>query len=226
MTNIIELKKIVKTYHGHDVVKSIDLSIEKGSFNWIVGHSGSGKTTLLNMMSGLDTPSSGTILINGVDVSTLSEKEKAVFRSVTLGFVFQFHYLLPELTAYENVLIPLQIQKKKITKDIKKNVLDLLASVGVSHVLKQYPKSLSGGEQQRVAVARAIVHEPLLIMADEPTGNLDSKSAESVYEVMRYLHQNKHTTFIIVTHDRIRLEKGDRVITLKDGSIIKDETHA
>ena len=160
--------------------------------------------------------------INNNVISTLNDRQLAKFRANNLGFVFQFHYLLPEFNALENVLMPLRIQKKKITKKVKKEALELLNTVGLSHVYKHYPKEMSGGEQQRVAIARAIIGDPELVIADEPTGNLDSNTAKQVYDLIRELHEKYNKTFIIVTHDRIDPKKGDRTITISDGKIIKD----
>jgi|SRR5690554_204686 len=223
--NIITISNVYKTYGTKvktEVLKNVNLKIKQGSFNWIIGASGSGKTTLLNIISGLDTPTSGNVTINDNVISTLNDRELAKFRANNLGFVFQSHYLLPEFNALENVLMPLRIQKKKINKKTKKEALDLLSSVGLSHVYKHYPKEMSGGEQQRVAIARAIIGDPELVIADEPTGNLDSNTAKQVYDLIRELHEKYNKTFIIVTHDRIDPKKGDRTITISDGKIIKD----
>lgn len=222
---LIRIEHVTKTYGTKiktDVLKDINLTFEKGSFNWIIGASGSGKTTLLNIISGLDTATSGKVKIDGIELSTLNIKERAHFRSTHLGFIFQFHYLLPEFTALQNILMPLRIQKKKIDQSVKDQALELMNEVGISHVSHHYPNQMSGGEQQRTAVTRAIIGQPLLILADEPTGNLDSHSAESVYQLLRKLHQTYKTTFIIITHDKITPEKGDRLLTLKDGTLIKD----
>lgn len=223
--NIIIVEKLTKSYGTKtktDVLKNVNLKIKNGSFNWIVGSSGSGKTTLLNLISGLDSASSGNIFINNTLITNMNEKEKASFRSKHLGFIFQFHYLLPEFTALENVLMPLRIQKKKITKEVKEMAMNLLKSVGIDHVYDHFPKEMSGGEQQRTAIARAIISSPSLIIADEPTGNLDSTNAKQVYDVIRTLHKEYKMTFIIVTHDNINPEENDRLITLKDGEIISD----
>lgn len=222
MSNIIELKNLKKEYGKNVVIKDLSLQFKRGSFNWIIGHSGSGKTTLLNIMSGLDKATSGQVIIDKTNINRLSTNNLAEFRSKQLGFVFQFHYLIPELNAINNVLLPLRIQRVKINKKIKEEAISLMETVGLGNVYKQMPKTLSGGEAQRTAIARAVIHKPLLVIADEPTGNLDSVSAETVYEVLRKLHKEMQTTFIIVTHDKSHLEKGDRVIELKDGDVIKD----
>lgn len=225
---LIKIENITKVYGSKvktNVLKGINLEIKENSINWIVGASGSGKTTLLNIISGLDTQTSGKIYFKNNDISNLSEKEKALFRSKNLGFVFQFHYLLPEYTALENVLMPLRIQKIKITDYYKNYAIELLNSVGLNHVYNHYPKEMSGGEQQRTAIIRAVIANPELIIADEPTGNLDSDSANQVYNIIRTLHKKHNKTFIIVTHDKINPLKDERIITLKDGEIIKDVTY-
>lgn len=226
MTNIIELKDITKTYGTkikQDVLKKVNLNIKRGSFNWVVGTSGSGKTTLLNIISGLDNASKGEVYIQGVEIGKLTKNEKSKFRAENLGFVFQFHYLLPEFNALENVLIPLRIQRKNINKEAKIEALELMDSIGIGKIYKQYPNELSGGEAQRTAIARAVVGKPSLVIADEPTGNLDSKTAKDVYKLLRDLHKQLNITFIIVTHDDITPIKDDRIITLKDGYIFNDE---
>ncbi len=221
---VTNLSKVYGTKVKTEVLKNINLTIKHGSFNWIVGASGSGKTTLLNIISGLDAPTSGEVIINGYDIAKLNDKALAEFRANNLGFVFQFHYLLPEFNALENVLMPLRIQKQKISEVVKEKALTLLETVGLSHVTKNSPKEMSGGEQQRVAIARAIIGDPELIIADEPTGNLDSNNATQIYELLRTLHKTHNKTFLIVTHDKISPRPGDRIITLKDGNILEDET--
>ncbi len=225
---LIVTKGLYKTYGTKiktDVLKDVNFSLKENSFNWIVGASGSGKTTLLNIISGLDKASKGEVFIDGVSITSMSEKDSAAFRSKHLGFVFQFHYLLPEFTALENILIPLRIQKVKITEEVRSEAIKLMESIGLGHVLDHYPKQMSGGEQQRTAIARAIMGKPKLIIADEPTGNLDSKNAEQVYEVIRKLHEEHQTTFIIVTHDNFSPAKNDRKLTLKDGEIVEDKIY-
>ncbi len=222
---LIHIENVTKIYGKKiktTVLKDINLTFEKGSFNWIIGASGSGKTTLLNIISGLDTATSGTVKIDGTELSKLNSNQRAHFRSTHLGFIFQFHYLLPEFSAIQNVLMPLRIQKKKINQTIKEKALNLMNEVGIGHVANHFPNQMSGGEQQRTAVARAIIGKPILILADEPTGNLDSHSAQSVYQLLRNLHDTYKTTFIIITHDKITPIKGDRLLTLKDGTLIKD----
>lgn len=228
MSNIIELKSVFKTYGTkikNTVLTDINLTIKRNSFNWIIGPSGSGKTTMLNIISGLDQATNGEVIINGNDISLLSENELAKFRANNLGFVFQFHYLLPEFNAIENILLPFEIRKIKINKDIIEKANNILESVGLLHVKNNYPNEMSGGELQRLALARAIISEPELIIADEPTGNLDSENAKQVYKIIRELQEKYEMTFIIVTHDQIKPLKGDRLITLKDGRIAEDVTY-
>ncbi|MCK9235391.1 MAG: ABC transporter ATP-binding protein [Acholeplasmataceae bacterium] len=228
MAKIIEIESVYKTYGTRtktDVLKNVTLSFERNSFSWLVGASGSGKTTLLNLISGLDSVSKGEIRINDKAITKMKEKEKAKFRAHHLGFVFQFHYLMPEFTALENVLIPLEIQGTKITKKIKADAIALMEKIGLGHVYTHYPKEMSGGEQQRTAIARAIFAKPDVIIADEPTGNLDSVAAASVYEIIRDLHQTYGITFIVVTHDQITPQKNERVIRLHDGEIIEDKVY-
>lgn len=226
MTTIIEVKNVYKTYGTKvktDVLKDVNLKIKEKSFNWLIGASGSGKTTLLNLISGLDDVTKGEIFINGKAITSMKEKEKSKFRAHNLGFVFQFHYLIPEFTALENVLIPLEIQGVKITKEVKDEAILLMESMGLGHVYTHYPKEMSGGEQQRTAIARAIFAKPTVVIADEPTGNLDSKAADSVYEIIRKLHKDYGITFIVVTHDKIDPQKGERIITIHDGEIVEDK---
>lgn len=226
MTTIIEVKNVYKTYGTKiitDVLKDVNLKFAENSFNWLVGTSGSGKTTLLNLISGLDVVTKGEIFIKGKAITKMKDKEKAKFRAHNLGFVFQFHYLIPEFTALENVLIPLEIQGTKIKKEIKEEAIKLMESMGLGHVYNHYPKEMSGGEQQRTAIARAIFAKPAVVIADEPTGNLDSKAAEAVYEIIRKLHKEYGITFIVVTHDKIKPEKGERIIKIHDGIIIEDK---
>lgn len=226
MKNIIKVENLTKTYGTKvkvDVLKGVNLEIKEGSFNWIIGSSGSGKTTLLNLISGIDKASKGNVFIDGKLITSMKEKERAKFRSESLGFVFQFHYLLPEFNALENVLMPLRIQGKRINRKTKNEALDLMKIVGIDHVYKNFPNEMSGGEAQRTAIARAIISKPKLVIADEPTGNLDSKNAEGVYNLIRSLHNDLNMTFIVVTHDLIKPYVGDRIITLSDGNIISDE---
>jgi lipoprotein-releasing system ATP-binding protein len=227
MPNIVELIKINKIYGENtkfptQVLFDIDLCFEEGSFNSIIGQSGSGKSTLLNILGTLDQATSGQILINDTDTAKMKKNELAKLRNQTIGFIFQFHYLLPEFTSLENVLMPYRIQKKKITKEVLSRANELLDLVGLSKVKNNLSKNLSGGQQQRVAIARSLMNQPKIILADEPTGNLDSDSTEQVYELLREINQKFKTTFIIITHDRHIAEKADRIVEIKDGKINLD----
>ncbi|MDP4189817.1 MAG: ABC transporter ATP-binding protein, partial [Bacteroidota bacterium] len=206
-------------------VKAIDdisLTFEQGEFTCIVGPSGSGKTTLLNMMGGLDKPTEGDITIGGTDILKLNESKLIDFRLRNIGFVFQAYNLIPVLTARENVEFIMQLQKKP-KKERQQRSLDLLKSVGLLDRINSRPAKLSGGQQQRVAVARALATKPKYILADEPTANLDSKSAEMLLDIMEKLNHEENMTFIFSTHDARVVKKARRIITLVDGTIANDE---
>lgn len=223
--NILELKNVNKIYGQEiktQVLYDINLAFEEHSFNSVIGQSGSGKSTLLNIMGTLDKPTSGDILIEGTRVKEMSANKLADLRNRTIGFVFQFHYLLPEFTALENVLMPYRIQNGKITKEIKERAEELLKLVGLEKVKNNLATRMSGGQQQRTAIARSLINNPRIILADEPTGNLDSDSTENIYELLRSINEEFGTTFVIITHDRRIAEKADRIIEIKDGSINLD----
>jgi len=229
MAKILTLNKICKTYGENTknptkVLFDIDLEFEESSFNSIIGQSGSGKSTLLNIVGSLDRPTSGEILFKGESLNTLSKNELAEYRNRTLGFIFQFHYLLPEFTALENVLMPYRISKKPITDEVNERANELLDIVGLEKFKHKLATNLSGGQQQRVAIARSLINNPSIVLADEPTGNLDSDSTENVYELLREINAKFKTTFIIITHDRNIAEKTDRIIEIKDGRIYLDIT--
>lgn len=225
MSNIIELKNINKIYGSeikNQVLYDINLAIEEGSFNSIIGQSGSGKSTLLNILGTLDQATSGELFIENKNVSSMSKNQLADYRNQTIGFVFQFHYLLPEFTALENVLMPYLIKYGKVNKDVRKRAEELLELVGLSNMKNNLSTKMSGGQQQRTAIARALINNPKIILADEPTGNLDSDSTESIYELLRSINEEYKTTFLIITHDRRIAEKTDRIIEIKDGRINLD----
>lgn len=225
MVNVIEVKNVEKVYGTvvkTQVLFGIDLNIEKESFTSIIGQSGSGKSTLLNIIGTLDKPTSGEVLINGVSTKSLSKNQLSDLRSQNIGFIFQFHYLLPEFTALENVLMPIKIQKQKITKEILDRANELMDLVGLEKVKDNLANNMSGGQQQRVAIARALMSQPEIILADEPTGNLDSDTTEQIYDLLREINKKYKTTFIIITHDRRIAEKADRIIEIKDGNINLD----
>lgn len=227
MSNILELKNVNKIYGTeikNQVLYDINLSFEEGSFNSIIGQSGSGKSTLLNIIGTLDKATSGDVFINGVNVKNMSSNQLADLRNRTLGFVFQFHYLLPEFTALENVLMPFRIQNGKVTKEIIKKAEETMKLVGLEKVKNNLATKMSGGQQQRTAIARALINSPKMILADEPTGNLDSDTTENIYDLMRNINQELGTTFLIITHDRRIAEKADRIVEIKDGRINLDIT--
>lgn len=227
MDNILELKQIVKIYgintkNPYKALHGIDLSIESQSFNAIIGQSGSGKSTLLNIIGTLDKATEGSVFFNQENISDYNKDQLANFRNRKIGFIFQFHYLLPEFTALENVLMPYQISKQTITDEVRERALMLLDTVGLSKYTNTLSTQLSGGQQQRVAIARSLINQPDLVLADEPTGNLDSDSTENVYQLLRKINKELKTTFVIITHDRKVAEKADRIIELKDGKIYAD----
>ena len=216
---MILVKNISKTYNNKKVVNKIDLIVNKGEIISIIGPSGAGKTTLLNLISTLDSPDKNNdsiIKINNIDVLNLNDKNLSKFRNTQIGFIFQFHELLPEFTAIENVIIPAIIkgEKKSISINKAKNLLETL---GLSNIINQFPSQLSGGEQQRVAVARALINNPKIIFADEPSGNLDSKSSDLLHKLFFDLRDKLNITFIIVTHNKELSNMTDRKLNLVDG---------
>ncbi len=220
--DIIVLKDLSKIYGNGVEVKALDgvsLNIEAGEFVAIVGPSGSGKSTLLNMIGLLDTPSSGQIFLKGIDVSGASSDERAHLRNRELGFVFQYHHLIPEFSALENVMMPLLIAGKS-KAEARERARELLVSVGLEDRLNNRPTQLSGGQNQRVAVARALVNGPSIVIGDELTGNLDTKSSKLIYDLLRELNKKINQTFILVTHDMALAEKTDRILRIVDGRIV------
>lgn len=222
MANIITLNNINKIYGNAfktQVLHDINLSFEEGTFNSIIGASGSGKSTLLNIIGTLDKPTSGEVYIDSKRIDTLNKNELAELRNETIGFIFQFHYLLPEFTAMENVLMPYKIKSSKVSKEVIERAEELLDLVGLSKVKNNLALNMSGGQQQRTAIARALMNNPKIILADEPTGNLDSESTETIYNLMRDINKKYNTTFIIITHDERIAKKTDRIIEIKDGKV-------
>lgn len=218
---IIELKNLTKSYKNGMEFRALDnanLRIKKGEFVAIVGPSGSGKSTLMHLIGLLDTPSSGTLLIDSNDVTKLSDKERSEMRNRMLGFVFQYHHLLPDFTALENVIMPLLIAGKN-RKEAKAIAEKLLKEVGLEDRMDHRPGELSGGQNQRVAVARALSCSPAIVLGDEPTGNLDTKTGDMIYELLRRLNKEYNQTFIVVTHNEDLASKADRIIRLVDGKI-------
>jgi lipoprotein-releasing system ATP-binding protein len=225
MSNVVELQNVDKVYRGvidTQVLFGVDLSFEEGSFNSIIGESGSGKSTLLNIIGTLDKPTRGEVFIAGNRTNDLSKGRLADLRNRTTGFVFQFHYLLPEFTARENVMIPYFINKKKPAELINKRADELFDMLGIAKVRNNLVSKMSGGEQQRTAIARALINNPKIVLADEPTGNLDSGNTTTIYKIFREINEKYGTTFIIVTHDRRIAEETDRIVEIKDGRIVVD----
>lgn len=222
MSNIVlEAKNIHKHFTDGkstvEVIKGLDLVVEQGQFVSIVGSSGSGKSTLLHVLGGLDRPTEGTVMLNGQRFDTLGEAERGFLRNEHLGFVYQFHHLLPEFTALENVAMPLMLRKNADFKQVKQRAEYLLERVGLSHRLTHKPGELSGGERQRVALARALVAQPKLMMADEPTGNLDRKTAITIFELLSDLRNEFNMAMLIVTHDEQLAQSGDKILHMQDG---------
>lgn len=216
---MIKVSKITKSYGKLQVLKGVDFEIEQGEIVSIVGASGAGKTTLLQLIGTLDTYDSGTITFLGTDIAKLKKKELAKFRNKNIGFVFQFHHLLPEFTAMENVCIPGYISETPKIK-VEERAFELLEMLGLEDRINHKPNELSGGEQQRVSVARALINSPKVILADEPSGNLDSKNAEELHNLFFKLREEFNQTFVIVTHNDVLSNMSDRKLVMKDGVII------
>jgi len=222
---VIETKNISRIYHQGEIevkaLNDVSIDFEKGEFTAITGPSGSGKTTFLNVIGGLDKPTTGNVIINKTDVTTLSENEMIDFRLKNIGFVFQAYNLIPVLTAKENVeFIMLMQQKSK--KERETRAEQLLTEVGLAQQINRRPNQLSGGQQQRVAVARALASKPQFVLADEPTANLDSKSTSDLLDIMQTLNKEEGMTFIFSTHDQRVIDRASRIITLEDGKILSD----
>lgn len=216
---MIEIKGVTKSFGSLQVLKGIDLCIEKGEIVSIVGPSGAGKTTLLQILGTLDKPDNGSVVVDGIETSTLSTNKLSEFRNKHLGFVFQFHQLLPEFTAIENIMIPAYIAGMK-NKEAHNRAEELLEFMGLNDRANHKPNELSGGEKQRVAVARALMNNPAVILADEPSGSLDSKNKEELHKLFFDLRDKFGQTFVIVTHDETLATLTDRTIHLKDGRIV------
>ena len=215
---MIEVKDIRKSFGELEVLKGVHLEVKKGEIVAIIGKSGAGKTTLLQIIGTLDRPTKGEVLIDDTNVFTLGEKELAAFRNRHIGFIFQFHQLLPELTALENVCIPAMIAREK-ESDYKPRAEQLLRDLGLGERMNHKPNELSGGEKQRVAAARALMMQPSIILADEPTGSLDEKNKKELSELLIHLRQEYGQTILLVTHDKELASIADRIIEIKDGKI-------
>lgn len=221
---ILEVKNLSKTYgKGDTMVKALDnvsFSVEQGEFVAIIGPSGSGKSTMLHILGGVDTPTSGQVIINNTDISTLNETALAVFRRRQIGLIYQFYNLIPILTVEENLTLPLLLDGRKPDKRITDNLIEKL---GLSKRLTHLPNQLSGGQQQRVSIGRALVNNPALLLADEPTGNLDSENSREIITLLRKFNKEQKQTVIIITHDEKIALAADRIISIEDGKITRDE---
>lgn len=221
---IVRTENLSKTYgSGENLVRAIDdvnLKIEKGEFIAIVGPSGSGKSTLLHLLGGVDNPSSGKIFIDGNDISKYSSKELALFRRRKVGLIYQFYNLIPNLTVRHNIELPLKLDKRKINE---KALLDTVRKLGIENKLDSFPSELSGGQQQRVAIARSLIYSPSLVLADEPTGNLDRENSREIIEVLKYFNRTLKQTIIVITHDESIALEAERVITIVDGKVVGDD---
>ncbi len=227
---LLKLNDVKKIYQQGKIevpaLRGIDLTVGKGEFTTIFGPSGSGKTTLLNMVGCLDKPTSGSIIFDGEDLSELSKKGLSMIRRYNIGFVFQSYNLIPVLTAYENVEFAIKLIDKHSKKELKDRVMQILADVGLDGLENRRPNELSGGQKQRVAIARALVKEPKLVLADEPSANLDSKTSEEVLEVMVKMNEELGTTFIFATHDPLVMDYAHRMLEIRDGLISQDKRRA
>jgi len=225
MPEAVRTVKVCKIFEGavrSQVLFDIDLSFEQGTFNSIIGPSGSGKSTLMNIIGTLDRPTSGEVYLSGTRTESLDNKGLSKLRNKEIGFIFQFHYLLPEFTAIENVIMPQRILQRKVDDKARKRADELIEMVGLSKVKNNLSTKMSGGQQQRTAIARALMNSPKVILADEPTGNLDSENSDQVYRLFREINERLGTTFIVVTHDRRIAERTDRIVEMKDGRVLLD----
>lgn len=222
---VLEVKNVDKVYgQGETAVyalRNVSFSVKKGEFMLIVGSSGSGKSTLLNMIGLLDRPTKGKVIIDGVDTSILNDNELSMFRNSKLGFIFQFSNLLSDLTVIENVMLPRKIQGT--TTGANEEAIALLKTVGLEPQMDKFANKISGGQAQRVAITRALINKPAIVLADEPTGNLDSVSAETTIQLLKSLNRKLNQTFMVVTHDRPQFGHVDKVVTIKDGKIVEGE---
>ncbi|WP_353893015.1 ABC transporter ATP-binding protein [Proteinivorax hydrogeniformans] len=221
---ILRTENLTKTYvtgqEKVEALKDVNISIKKGEFVAVVGPSGSGKSTLLHLLGGLDRPTKGKVFVDGTDIYSMKEEKLAIFRRRQVGFIFQFYNLVPVLTAEENLTLPLMLDGKKVDKAYLKEVVGLL---GLNDRTKHFPSQLSGGQQQRTSIGRALIYKPAVVLADEPTGNLDSQSSKEVIDLLRLSVARYQQTLIMITHDISIAEQADRIIRIDDGRVVKDE---
>ena len=226
---ILELCNLSRSFDEGEsqriVFRGLNASIRRGEFVVLLGRSGSGKSTLLNLISGIDLPTEGEVLIGGQNLTTMTEQQRTLFRRDNIGFVFQFYNLIPTLTVIENLLLPLEL-KKNIEVDSKKKAMQILTQVGLAARADSYPDRLSGGEQQRIAICRAVIHKPLLLLADEPTGNLDVETGSEVLDLLNQMIRNNQMTTLMVTHSPEVAQLADRIMTIRDGVLIEHTTEA
>ncbi|MBQ2800425.1 MAG: ABC transporter ATP-binding protein [Lachnospiraceae bacterium] len=221
---ILKCEGVKKVYGSKDnlvnALNGIDLSVEKGEFVAIIGASGSGKSTLLHILGSVDKPTSGKVLVDGEDISKLNPTKSAIFRRRKVGLVYQFYNLIPTLTVRKNILMPLLLDKRKVNEEYFEQVVNQL---GIADKLEAMPSQLSGGQQQRVAIARALIYRPAILLADEPTGNLDQKNSKEIIEMLKISNRNLEQTIVLITHDEKIALEADRIITIEDGRIVSDQ---
>ena len=224
MGRLVEFQNVKKTYHMGEVeihaVDGVDFEINEGEFVVIVGPSGAGKTTVLNILGGMDKATSGHVIVDGVDISSFNSRQLTSYRRDDIGFVFQFYNLIPTLTAEENIALPWKLDGRKENKERLSEIVNML---GLEKRAKHLPGQMSGGQQQRVSIGRALINEPAFILADEPTGNLDSKTSREILDILKFTNQKYKQTILLVTHDEKIALQANRIITIGDGKIIKDE---
>jgi putative ABC transport system ATP-binding protein len=222
--NILEIKNLSKIYgNGETAVKALDdvsFSVKKGEFVVIIGPSGSGKSTLLHLLGGVDRPTSGNVLIDNTDIYQLNETQLAIFRRRQIGLIYQFYNLIPILTVEENITLPMLLDEHKVDK---KQLDHVVGTLGLTNRLKHLPNQLSGGQQQRVSIGRALISNPAIMLADEPTGNLDSKNSGEIMELLKMFNKTYNQTLIVITHDERIALQADRIIAIEDGRLVKDE---
>ncbi len=227
MEPILILKGVRKVYQkaerSVEALRGIDLSIDRGALVAVVGPSGSGKTTLLNIIGCLDLPTEGSVRYDGRELGRMSEKELAVYRKENISFIFQSYNLIPVLTVIENVELPMVIERRYSRKEMRERASEIVDAVGLGEMADRFPRELSGGQEQRVAIARALVKNPIVVLADEPTANLDSHTAEEIVELMERMNETRNTTFVFSTHDSLVQRHAHRVVTIRDGLIRADE---